>query len=320
MSDSPELAASEPDAWLWWKLCLAARHLTDEEREENWKRWPGGRNEAGDGIPQTGYYETKVGPAKARRRVPVLIWYEVAMGPGSRLCEQQCNVDIAGKRSTRPAIDTWQRCGDYAISHGDYLYWMEHQRFPGEVDIAAPALRPNVEDPYGDFRDQLIGLAGQIEIELRIVGAEVVERVVADRLANLAGLGAQAEKQAQALLKEQTEDAKKAIKATNELWNISIGALGDAVGRVKALLTPFLQQQKDAGLDTKVGGQSGRRISLRAPWRAEIEDWELALTHFKSSPELRDLLQKLANRCATSPKDRETPIPGVRFTQGGKAA
>lgn len=61
---------------------------------------------------------------------------------------------------------------------------------------------------------------------------------------------------------------------------------------------------------TRVGGR-GHAVSLKTYWRADIEDYPMALEACASHEEVRDAVQTIANRVARESKGK-TPLPGTK--------
>ena len=59
-----------------------------------------------------------------------------------------------------------------------------------------------------------------------------------------------------------------------------------------------------------VSGGSGRRISLRTTYVAEVTDWSAAAVHYSSHPSVKEVVQRLANADVRLHKN-ETSVPGV---------
>ena len=74
-----------------------------------------------------------------------------------------------------------------------------------------------------------------------------------------------------------------------------------------------VEEQEPEPERTRVGGAlSGRRTSLRVTRRyAVIDDFDKALEYFKGRPEIRDVVQTMANAAARA----QTPVPGCTFKE-----
>lgn len=92
---------------------------------------------------------------------------------------------------------------------------------------------------------------------------------------------------------------------------------------IQALTTPEpelpeIPHAPDA-VKVNVGGGIGRAAGLKSVWVAQIEDYDLALHHFKNSPDIREALEKLVNAVVRAQKGA-AEIPGVKVLEQRKAA
>ena len=142
--------------------------------------------------------------------------------------------------------------------------------------------------------------------------------MVADTLANYREMLGLAQKGAADTLKEELSQMKLAMGERKELWRPAMEAAAAAVERIRGLLTPWMQAQAAEGADVKIGGQRGRKMSMRPYWRARIDNWEMAVEHFADHPKVRAVVQELADAAARA-KEKE-PIEGVEFINEGRAA
>ncbi len=265
---------------------------------------------------QCGYYRLRRGQKSARRYVPVAIWVHPHMDGFA--------LKIDGEM--KPGAGAfWERNCQWLepISYEDFQYAEENGCWPGDVEAGSAPLRRNA-DGEGEadgalFRDQLIDLVGKVEAYIaKEIGADVADRVAADKLANYREMLGLAQKGAEDTLKEEVSRMKEAIAERKELWRPSIGAAKAAVERIRGLLTPWMQAQAAEGADVKIGGQRGRKMSMRPYWRARIDNWGMAVEHFADHPKVRAVVQELADAAARA-KEKE-PIEGVEFVNEGRAA
>lgn len=287
----------------YWELAVAARGQSPERAAEIWAHWTH-PDPIMHGPPQCGYYVVR----RKRRLTPVAIFPEI-IGLGALLGRGERAADIAR---------IWDWCGRAPISYEEYKYWEEHGRFADEVETVAPEYDHNAEDPGADFRDQLIDLVGKVEKFIASAGPVITDDAIAGQLANYREMLSLAHKGAELHLKDEITGMQQQIAHRRELWAPPIDAVEEVMGKIKALLTPWMRAQKDAGRPTKVGGQSGRRMSLRTHWTARIDDWDAALEFFKGNPKVRQLVQQLANEFARSRRGVE--IEGVTYIEEGRAA
>lgn len=312
------------NSWLYWEIALAASGASsEEERKAIWSYWdfrrygdPMGIGEGDDrtgGTPQSGYWKTKIGPKGAKRAVPAAIWWEMAHDRPSQF-NLRCLV--AGEIEWRE-IKYWEYIAREPISKETYDYWLEHKRFPGEVTTQQPEFDHNHESPYVDFRDQVIKLVGEVELEIGKI-AGVFDQATADRVGNWAAMLKLSKDTCDALLKQEIGDMVGELARRRENWRILTDAVVSSITRLKALLTPYLEMQATVGGRTTAGGQIGRRsVGLRHPWVAVVEDYDAALAALADHPAVKETVHSIAQQRAKS-KAKE-PIPGVKFEQTTKA-
>src|SRR3989304_4622909 len=314
-------------AWRYWECSIAAsREKTVEERAAIGAHFT-------DPDPvmipkvQCGYYRLRRGQKGERRVVPVAVWGRGGGGGGQsagRGGGGAVVLKIGGEMQANVAAFWERNCAWIEpVSYDDYQYAEENGQWPGDIQETAPRLGDNLDDGGAasgpQFRDQLIDLVGKVEAYIaREVGPVVADRVVADTLANYREMLGLAKKGAEVALKEEVAQIKLVIEDRKELWRPSIEAGDGAVEAIRTLLTPWMQAQAAEGLEVRIGGQKGRKMSPRTYWSAKITDWDKAMESYKNHPKVRALVQDLADAQARS-KDK-TPIAGVEFISEGRAA
>lgn len=300
-------------AWRYWECSIAASRAKPAERAAIWEHFTEPDPVM---IPkiQCGYYRLRRGQKGERRFVPVAIWER---GNGFLL-------KIDGEMKPSPEAFWERNCAWIEpVSYEDYQYAEENGHWPGDIQETAPRMGDNLDDcgaaSGAEFRDQLIGLVGKVEAFIaREVGDHVADRVVADKLANYREMLGLAKKGAGAALKEEIAQIKLVIEDRKELWRPAIEATDGAVEAIRGLLTPWMQAQVAEGLEVKIGGQRGRKMSMRPYWRARIDNWGMAVEHFADHPKVRAVVQELADAAARA-KEKE-PIEGIEFVNEGRAA
>lgn len=300
-------------AWRYWECSVAASRAKPEERAAIWSHFTEPDPVMTPKI-QCGYYRLRQGQKGARRFVPVAIW-ERGETPALKIDgEMKPNADAFWERNC-----AWIE----PVSYEDYQYAEEHGHWPGDIQETVPRMGDNLDDcgaaSGAEFRDQLIDLVGKVEAYLlKEIGPEVADRVAADTLANYREMLGLAQKGAEQALKEELSQMKIAMEERKELWRPAIEATKGAVEAIRALLTPWMQAQAAEGGSVKIGGQKGRKMSMRPYWSARVDDWEGAVAHFAGHPKLRAVVQDLADSAARSKEKK--PIAGVEFVSEGRAA
>lgn len=118
---------------------------------------------------------------------------------------------------------------------------------------------------------------------------------------------------------EKMRAAEEARKAADQATTV------DDVVRAEEARKAADQAIKDATAVSKskanVQGEFGSRArGLRTVWSAAITDYDAALNHYRNTPQVRDLIQRLADADARSPERRSVAVPGVEFTERQEAA
>jgi hypothetical protein len=302
-------------AWRYWECSIAASRAKPEERAAIWSHFTEPDPVMMPKV-QCGYYRLRRGQKGDRRFVPVAIW-DTNFGAMPHL-------KIDGEM--KPAPDAfWERNCQWLepVSYDDYQYAEENGHWPGDISEIAPRMGDNLDDggaaSGAAFRDQLIDLVGKVEAYIaKEVGGSVADRVVADTLANYREMLGLAKKGAEVALKEEISQIKLIIEDRKELWRPAIEATDGAVEAIRGLLTPWMQAQVAEGLEVKIGGQKGRKMSRRTYWSARIDDWDLAIAQLRNHPRFRAFVQEFADAEARSKEKK--PIAGVEFISEGRAA
>lgn len=307
MTFLPKLTAE----FRYWECARAAAAVrTDRDRADIWRHCTGP-----DPLtlpePKCGYYKMRVGPKGKERWAPVGIWME--------------NGAIMARGAGRDDPDgLWIRSRTNPISYEDYVYAVEHGKFPGEVEAALPVLNNYADDPNSDFREQMVSLLAQVEAFLKTLPDPVTDEG-ANALANYRDLVNASAKTAKTLLDKELAGKKAEILRQKEIWDIPMTAAAGITGRIRKLITPLLIAKKARGEETRIGGQGlpgqrARRTGLKSIWKARITDWDLAVPAFAEHPQVRALIEALANAAARSKELREMPIDGVDFYEEDLAA
>jgi hypothetical protein len=305
----PEL---KPEFRYWETSMQARKFRTQAEQDAFWRfHWPDLPME-GPAEPQCGYYKMRRMVGTTERWVPVGIW----------IAEGVMQAAAGGPVTHIPSV--WARCSRNPISYEDYNYAVENGKFRGEVEAQLPKLNNYADDPHADYREQMVSLLAQVEAFLKGLPDPVTEEG-AHALANYTALINQSQKTAKTLLDAEIAGKKAEIKQQKDIWDIPLKAAVDISGRIKKLMTPFLVAKKNAGEETRIGGQGtgngrARRVGLRSQWKAKIVDWDLAMQSYSGHPQVRELVQTLANAAARSKELRAEAMDGIEFYSEDVAA
>lgn len=292
--------------------------------EANWTWWQNAlRGDFGpihDGHPQQGFYRVREG--KGGRWLPVAIWFEDGEAVGLR-----DNTTIDPDR-----IWTW--CCRNPVTFEAYDAAVKGN---GWADDAPPpaSLGHNLpSDPAEKFRVELAD--EEAEIKRWLATDPIKDRASADRAANwaerVAGLGKEAE-EARKIEKKPHDDGARAVQAK---WKPIVDQADSLKRLLKESLGPYLRQQaaeeaarraaeaRKAAMNGEVlpplrnasAGTAGRKVALRTVRNAIVEDFDAALTFFKENPDVRDLIQRLAQKAITA----GATVPGVRVEEEKVAA
>jgi hypothetical protein len=304
----PEFTAS----FRYWELAVAAsRAQSETERREIWSHWTG-PDPLMHPRAMCGYWKMRVGRLEERKWTPVAIYLD----SGGE--EVVAMVGSSIRRSTEgPAsegmLQIWSRCGRDPISYEAYEYAVRYGRFPGEIEDAALRLDNYADDPGAKFRDDMVELAGRVELYLKQLGSPLSDDA-ANTLANYMDMLRAATATAEELLTKEIEEQKAEIVRRKQLWEAPVTAVTDLVGKIRGMITPYLSAKKAAGDPTpRIGGQAGKRIGLGKVWKARVTDWDKVMVEYHNDRKVRELILTLLNARAKSKERADLVIDGAEF-------
>ncbi len=286
------------DAYKWWRDALAGQMAPIQ-----------------DGNPQPGFYRRR--KVKGGPWVPVAIWYD-ANGTA-------CCVEGTDYTSAEPNA-AWLYCASNPISEADYRHACERGTWPGDAPATTAAIGDN--NPPADVDALRAKITDAVaEAEAWLQGRQIVSQADADRcegfVVALSALAKAADEKRDAEVRPHLE----AQRAANARWKPIIDRVTAQVRAIKAALGPFLKARQDekqaaaskavaSGADpvradtrASTSGLSGRRVSLRVKRTAVIRDYGAALAFFSDHPEVKALVQKLADKVAAI----DGKVPGVEI-------
>lgn len=296
------------DPYAFWRAGLAGKPL-----------------DAHEGDPQCGFYRKR---GKAA---------DDAVAYFYRGDELVCLVNQA-RLSEAQAIELWTHVCDKPISHKEYLHRLEHGRFPNESPVlvgstSAPIGPGHNRPPEDNTVEALTSVLDALQAEARrlLAGGAAKTQDEADQAADIANELLAVEHKAVALHKAAKAPLLEATKKLDRTWF----GIRDAAQQLKEkirlqVVTPFLVHQRRLAAaaaaeatqrgevpgGTKVAaGALKRTTSLRTVVTARIEDYPAALAHFANHPEIRELVQRLADRAARA----GVGVPGCARIETEKA-
>jgi hypothetical protein len=309
------------DPWQWWADKLAGKPV-----------------QMNPGNPHAGFYRM---PRKAfygarKTFTPVAYW----PSPNGRMNCRFGDDDVTPERGE----EIWERVGNHPVSEQAYRDvaqfnkpWPdEHELVPmgdnlgPDVDWDAIAeqgyIEPTNLDLIGALKDRIDDLSR--ETKKRLDGPVIADQDEADRIANLSDALAQLHKIADGTRKAERKPHDEALKAIQLKW-VDVLLKAETYKHLKyKLLTPWLTrlqeaQKKEAEAAAAAGepaavdarrpraGTRGRAQTLKTFKRAEIEDYEMALSFFKESKDVKDLVQNLANSAVRA----GITVPGTKVIE-----
>lgn len=316
-------ATPAPDDYAFWRGALAENYPYPMQ----------------DGRFECGFWRTK---NRDGRQVPVAIWKH-----NGELRISVDGNDIEPERFAGRWNFTWQN----PITYDAYTYRIKNGEWPGDIPDEIGRNAP--PDDFAMLKDNIEDVARQAAKWLQGVG-EIVSQENADKAANYREALNKLKKKADACRKEEKEPLAEQVKAVDGKYNPLIHIADQTAVTLRDALTAFMRKQEaearriaeeerkrqeaerkalaeqDIALATlepelpapppaakiQAGGQFGRKTGFRTVKRTEITDYPAALAFFKDNPEVRALIQKLADKVT---KVGGT-VPGVEVKEERVAA
>lgn len=266
-----------------------------------------------EGDLQPGFYRWR---RKGRRSRPIAIWHSEPAGLTVKMGERAAPTDMHG--------EIWLSCCQHPISKEAYDKAVAN----GCVFAGEEVAIEGHNNPPADDADTI---ADQIEaVEKLIADLEINNESSADTAGNLTDRARQLAKHADEQRKAEKRPHDEAAKAVQAKWSPIIDRANAAAKAIKAKLTPWLREQekraKEAAATSetakpaepaRVGGTlSGKRTSLRTTRSGTITDQDAFYQAMRDTPEVRECLQKLANKLARA----NAQTPGLHIAEERNAA
>jgi hypothetical protein len=283
--------------------------------------WRAGRDghpqPAHEGDPQVGFYRrrSKHGPDDA-----VAYWREVG--------EMRCllNRNPVGEEM---ALTLWTHVCNRPVGHKDYLHRLEHGHWPNENPVVLGHNRPPDEqsiEALTSVLDALGAEAGRI-----LAAGPCKSQDEADHASDLANELMGVEKRAVELHRAAKQPSIAEGRRLDKVWFPLRDAAADLKERIRVrCLTPYLSaRRREAEAATRMAAEAGepapevrvaagslkRTSALRTVVTAKVEDYPAALSHFAHHPEIRELVQRLADRAVRA----GASVPGCARIETEKA-
>jgi len=285
------------NAWDWWQAKLAGEAV-----------------EMNEGNPHAGFYRQAHKEFYGARKTftPVAYW------PGQN-GELNCRIgdeDVTPQRGR----DIWPTVGNHPVTEEAYRNKCQEEDnpnytglWPDEHELVQMGHnRPPEDDEPQTFehiKDQIENLAR--EAQTRLDGPFIADQDEADRVANLADRLAELHKIAEGLQDGEKKPFSDGMKAVVKKW-APILVKAELFKNLKyTLLTPWAKKIAEANKQKEAAaaaegkpfkaerpkmGTRGRAMTPKRTKTAKITDYPQALAFFAESDEIKECVQKLANR------------------------
>jgi len=205
----------------------------------------------------------------------------------------------------------WTSCCDNAVSHEDYQSRIINGRWPNDHEMVAKSNRAPDDDSMEGVTARLEDL--EREAKALIDAGPAEDQNNADRASDLANMIAEIEKRVNGIHKKEKEPSLVAGRIVDRRWFPLRDRAAAAKQEIKAkVVTPFLvklrreaeaeaEKARELGVEQyldqpKIGaGSIKRTVALRTKVSAKIVDYDALINSIKSSAEVRELAQKLAD-------------------------
>lgn len=231
----------------------------------------------------------------------------------------------------------WARC--IAVSNDDYEQAISAGTWPDGTPTRSQIVGRHGRIGHNSQPDDFEVLKSNLEELLReadkiVAGGAAKDQGAADFAANLKKRLTVAQKRAENTLKAEREPIDKALQEVRGKWTPWIDGAKVRVSRIRDLVeAPYLKAEKakaaaeakarteSAGAPVEArkvsAGSKGAKTVLKAYWRAEITDYDVALQALKDHPNVRGAVETIANAAARSAA--RVAIAGVKFISEDKA-
>jgi hypothetical protein len=291
---------SEADPYAFWRAGRAGHPLAAHE-----------------GDPQSGFYRrrSKQGPDDA-----VAYWREAG--------ELRCllNRNPVGDQM---ALTLWTHVCNRPVGYQDHLYRLKHGHWPNENPVVLGHNKP----PDDQSVEALQSVLDALNAEARRIlsSGPCKSQDEADHASDLANELMGVEKRAVELHRTAKAPSIAEGKRVDKVWFPLRDAAADLKERIRLrCITPYLSfKRKQAEEAARMAAEAGeeapevrvaagslkRTTALRTVVTAHLYDYPAALNHFAHHPEIRELVQRLADRAVRA----GVSVPGCTRIETEKA-
>lgn len=257
-----------------------------------------------DGVVQCGFFRRRL--RKDGPWIPAAIWIENG--------KHKCRV---GQEMRDDPAQEWTFLAKNVMPQEDVIAALNTGIWPADGAPEAPSVGHN--NPPSDLADQIAAELENAQAWLK-TNTEVHSQRDCTIAANMAGALANLAGKADEARKAEKQPHMDLAQKVDAKWRPRIDDAKDVARRLKAIAGKWLagaelklQQEhvvSDAVAPPKVkavGGARGKKVALKTVKTAIIVDYDVVLVALKDAPEIRDIVQKIANRMVNA----DLVIPGV---------
>lgn len=236
-------------------------------------------------------------------------------------------IDSEGNTRLCDPVEIWTWIGDKPITEETFRALERGEGWP-DLPAGMGHNQPPSDVPASVI-DEIEAATGAAKKEL---ASPIKDEDHANRVANMRDRMRQLKNKADDQRKEEKKPHDEAGKAVQAKWKPVIDQADKMVTRLGDALTPWLKSQEaekrkeaversiDQAAPTKAhagGSLSGKRTGLKTTRSAIIEDQDKLYQAVRDFPEIKELLQTLANRAV---RNGGAALPGTRLNEERKAA
>jgi hypothetical protein len=254
--------------------------------------------------PQPGFYR------HPKSRNAVAYWLDNGVAGGGSYATIQCAVNER-LQSLGHGQGLWQWVCDHAVTHQDYLFRIKNGRWPNEAEVLIGHNRPPDDGSY----ESVVSVLDAIEHEARrILGVgSARNQDEADQASDIANELMAIQQKVVAAHRAEKAPVLAEAKRIDGMWFKLRDRAEDLKIAIRIkVVTPFLRErwaaaERRAAEAAAIGatveapppiraGALKRTTSLRKVITAHIDDYQAVLAFFANNSEVRELVQRLADR------------------------